>query len=387
MPRQVLLRQVFQNHGHCIPPFRFGKVRDWLQLLPSDELVKAMDRSTVVLPKGGDGSYAPPGAGGAEAALGFPWGELSEQGVQDLRRAGSALVPSGALGTSPGSCWDASQVFVRAANRRRSIVSAQALALGAMEALRSKDVPPGQSRGVLSPVEVLVQAGEDLLPVTSPGAPGFPGLGHGSTGGLEAELSRLAGIAEFPCLADFLSKLGYEGLEASKEPDSWDPLCEALLSLDGMVSLSPPMAEKAAAVKRLNFLHWTAPLQATGTEAAYAIIGPLLRELFRACEATIEGETKESDANFRGGSNPSMIIYSAEASSLAMLEGSFSLAMEAFEPEQTWPALASSLEVQLLEVDGRHCLHFLRNGQAVMPGVVPYEEFSARLSLERPNQL
>eukprot|EP00434_Breviolum_minutum_P012663 symbB.v1.2.011162.t1/scaffold705.1/size174302/9 len=60
---RLLLRQVILSHGHAVPPFPLGRVRRWLDMLPTPEESRAMDRCTVVLPRPGDGWYAPPSSG------------------------------------------------------------------------------------------------------------------------------------------------------------------------------------------------------------------------------------------------------------------------------------------------------------------------------------
>ncbi|CAK9107684.1 2-succinyl-5-enolpyruvyl-6-hydroxy-3-cyclohexene-1-carboxylate synthase [Durusdinium trenchii] len=73
---RLLLRQVVLNHGHSVPGFPLGSMRRWLELLPSSELSRDMDRCTVVLPRPGDGWYAPPSSG-TSAGAGPEKGEVT----------------------------------------------------------------------------------------------------------------------------------------------------------------------------------------------------------------------------------------------------------------------------------------------------------------------
>lgn len=55
-----LQTQVVVTHGRATPFFPLRPMRRWLELLPDKELLRELDRSTVVLPRPGDGWYAPP---------------------------------------------------------------------------------------------------------------------------------------------------------------------------------------------------------------------------------------------------------------------------------------------------------------------------------------
>ncbi|CAJ1449538.1 unnamed protein product [Effrenium voratum] len=78
--------KVVVSHGHTVPSIPLGGLRRWLPLLPTDELQRDMDRCTVVLPRPGDGWYAPP----AGANAGFPWGELTQKGAEQMLQKGAA---------------------------------------------------------------------------------------------------------------------------------------------------------------------------------------------------------------------------------------------------------------------------------------------------------
>eukprot|EP00913_Durusdinium_trenchii_P031546 g29538.t1 len=85
---------------------------------------------------------------------GFPWGELTQQGADEMMRQGQRCARDWSV--------DLSKVLLRAANRASCISSAQAFALGG----RPKQEPVEPLRQ--EPVEVLLQRGEALLPQQSP---------------------------------------------------------------------------------------------------------------------------------------------------------------------------------------------------------------------------
>lgn len=273
--------------------------------------------------------------------------------------------------SSPSLCWGgSSQVLLRAANRPRCVASAQALALGALEAA-------GKQMREL-PVEVLVQRGEDLVPQMRPSAEGFPSPSGERKDALEAELAQLQLAVQPGALAESLTAAGF----GSGSFDDVDLLSEALACVEaldatwgGGATQALPPADALAALRRLRFLRWAGPLQAAASpaEAAGAVLGPLLRELFGVCDAVLE----------QASSSPSLVVYAAEASSLACLEG----ALGAVNPAATWPSFAESLEVELIEVDGEARVALRRAGRDLFgPGVFSYgalrERFEDVLSTE-----
>lgn len=375
----TLLRQVVVNHGHCSPSLPVGPSLSWLPQLLAGPLEAELDRRTVVLPRAGDGWYAPPPESASVESpfcvpAGFPWGELSTAGAEALRRRGRGLLPV----PGPGSRDLASRLLVRAANRNRSVSAAQALVLGAAEVVQeaSGRRPP--------PVEVLLQQGEDLLPRCIPGAPGFPSPGGRdplleAQQALERDLGAISAplAGEGPLHAD-LARLA--AAAAGQELGAFDALCEALVCVQGATEMGAqqPPAEQVDAVRRLNFLRWAAPIQAGGPEAAGAVIGPLLREIFRACDSAIEA----------GPDTPELVIYSTQADALTALIGALGLATagagdtELLRSLATWPDFEASLELELVQDAGEPFIRLLHNGRAVVPGmgrdIVPYSQVRAR---------
>ncbi|CAK0867597.1 unnamed protein product [Prorocentrum cordatum] len=142
----VVMRQIVFSHGQSVPPLRLGDARHWLQRLPDPALGGAMDRCTVVMPRPGDGWYAPP-----QGAGGFPWGELTERGAQEMRGRGRQLFAGQGLPRLRLS----ERATVLAVNSPRCIASAQALVLGAQDA--EEDAAGGGGAGAgPRPVEEVV---------------------------------------------------------------------------------------------------------------------------------------------------------------------------------------------------------------------------------------
>lgn len=250
----LLLRQVVLSHGHAVPPFPLGPVRRWLEQLPSSEVSKALDRCTVVLPRPGDGWYAPPSSG---SPAGFPWGELTQRGVNQIRQQGADWAAGNAT----------SKVLLRAANRACCITSAQAFALGARE---------GSSTWT-SPWEVLVQRGEALLPQLAPKE-------TLQAASLVQEIAAALGETEPP--------------HASRRLSEAEDLCHAVMSL-------PELAGGAVeSVKRQNYLHWTQLMK----QDAGPVIWPFLAEMLHACDVRLDGD------------DTGTVIYAVDAASLVCLE-------------------------------------------------------------------
>jgi len=339
----LLLRQVLCNHGHCVPPFRMGSMREWLPLLPEPELTSAMDRCTVLSPRPGDGFYAPPPGSNEDGDAGFPWGELTSRGVERMKRAGRRHLCSP---SAVAACakLDRAGILVRAVNRPRSIASAQAAVLGACEAAAATSP---------SPVEILLQGGEDLLPSAT--------VPLGSMEEAEQELDRAALPAED---VQALCDAGRRGAEMGIA--DWDRLLEAALCLedaDVPASITFSAGERTA-LRRLAVARRTAGLQPVGARALAAVcevIGPLLRELLRACDAALEGRL---DAG--------VVFYASQADALACTVAALNLRASGGQdlsagPPCSWPAFGEALEVALIDEGGEPCLCFAYEGQAVLP--------------------
>lgn len=340
---RVMLRQILANHGHCIPPFRVGQVREWLQLLPGDEAVASMDRCTVVLPRPGDGFYAPPASSNEDGASGFPWGELTATGAEQMRRLGREQLFAAAGGRE----WDPARVFVRAANRPRSVASAQAAVQGALEAYSDSTGGGATTPVAARPVEVLLQGGEDLVPSHAPPAAATP-----AEGTVEADVDE-------HLLRSLGERCGERGWNL-------DQLLEAALCLEAASGLQAGLglsADELATLRRASWQRWAAPMLPVGlmeaspappaAAAALAAAGPLLRELLSACEAALGGST-----------GADTVLYVTQANALACVLAAFGLRPAAAaagvqEPlHGPWPSFAESLEVALVEVRGQPCLRF-----------------------------
>lgn len=386
MAPQLLLRQVVQHHGRCVPPFRFGRTLEWLHRLPSGEVLNALENCTVVLPRLGDGWYAPPTSSGYEAPAGFPWGELTDTGAEQMRRRGAALAASG----HPASTWTTDAVLVRATNRRPSIGSAQAMVWGALDpppadgsdGAAGTSTRPQHSR-LARPVEVLLTQGEDLLPQVAPGLPEYPKLSGSAADAFSAMEDQIACRREE--LIGALEKNGcHDASSAHVVATDWDTLCEALMCLEGSgIALGPGTDEAAAAIKQFNFLRWAAPLEAAGMEASIRTVQPLLRDVLAACDASL------LTAPPSGEHSGALVVYLTQADALAAMlgvlgfAGTYPLDSRGHRRWQ-WPTFGSSLQIELLRSDGDTYVKFSASGLPVFHDqgsapIFPYSPFRSRV--------
>lgn len=373
---RVLLRQVVFNHGQCVPPARIGPMTHWLPLLPSTETINALDRCTVVLPRGGDGWYAPPtNTGGTND--GFPWGEATADGVAQMRSAGRRLVlgerrPPGAArvdvqgAPSRPARRTLEEVTVRSLNYSCCIKSAGALISGAQEAFDDSPAEPEGPRAMHHPVEVLLQQSEDLTVQLAPEMAEYPAL----AGDAEAQCAEL----EKPMMHQMLQiaqslpdPFGDDLTEIAHR--SFDEACQILSCLEAarVVDANGPMSEKISALKRFRFMRWAAPLHAGGPETAALVVGPLLSELFRAFDEALEAPA-EADVV------APMSLYFSDGPALAALLTSFGLGgAERTSPrweKLAWPDFASSFELVLIEADGGDpFLQIIHDGEVFVPGL------------------
>lgn len=331
-PERLLLRQVLLSHGRTTPQLPLGSLMRWLPSLPSKEASTSMDRSTVVLPRPGDGWYAPPAM---SSSAGFPWGELTAEGVQQMYLLGQGLCKEAVPST-----WQ-----LRSAGLGRCVSAAQALAWGGLET---------QGDRYAKPVEVLVSGGEALLPQLRPGDEGFPEPFEES---LEEVASRRAVQAT---LAERLAAELDIPVEDVADFDA-DELCRAAVAMEGLnqgaVDLRP--------IRRLNYRSWAMPLRQSDLPSAVPVIGPLISEMIRAFDAALEG------------SDLVLVVYVADASSLVCIENSMSSDASSRIISDTWPADAESLSLELRQ-SGSEVLFALR-GRDGHAEVVPYEALRARL--------
>lgn len=349
----------------------------WLPRLPQEDVSAALDRCTVVLPRPGDGWYAAPG--GSSGPDGFPWGDLTAKGATAMHSAGQGLVhseqrPRGAarafkddtiLRPARRSLKD---VTVRSLNLQRNIMSAQGLVAGAQQALQD-----GSSQRQW-PVEVLLQQSEDLVAQVSPATADYPGL-VGERGVQLKEMMQPMTVQ----LLEVARSLGSHGAELASlaTEDNFEQACDVLacLEAEGLVEpLGRAMTEKVSALSRFRFLRWVAPIHAGGSEAAKLVVGPLLQELFRACD--------------RAGESPAepdrpvpLVIYVSHAEAIATTLASLGMVgadrTSARWEKLTWPSFGSSLEIALVTDEaGELFLQLIHDGEVYVPGlgrdIIPY---------------
>lgn len=379
---RVLLRQVLFNHGQHIPQVRIGSADPWLSLVPDKAVSSNFDRRTVVLPRPGDGWYATPASSGGFD--GYPWGDLSAAGATTMSAAGRALMraekrPCGAARdvdekavSRPGR-RNLDDITVRCLNTQKNVMSAQGLVAGAQEFLQEES---GARQG---PTEVLLGGGEDLMAQLNPTTADYPRLPHASdakVGDLMAPM-----VSQFLEVASSLQSQSAELVQLIQQ--DFSQAFDVLLSLESHGFLQGSRSgtlEKVDALKRFQFMRWAAPLHAGGPEAASEVVGPLLQELFRACEAAGESPAAADEP-------VPLIVYVSHAPALAALLTSFGLTSggtgSSVGKSQTWPSFGSSLELILLhDGQGELFLQFIHDGEVYVPGlgrdILPYDSVRQR---------
>merc|ERR1719162_1091198 len=106
------------------------------------------------------------------------------------------------------------------------------------------------------------------------------------------------------------------------------------------------MMEKVSALKRFQFSRWVAPIHVGGAEAAVRVVGPLLDELFRACEAAADDPAEPDEP-------VPLMLYVLNAEALMCALASLGLAgadrTSTRWEKLTWPKFGSSLELVLVK--------------------------------------
>lgn len=380
---RVLLRQVLFNHGQHVPQVRIGSAEPWLSLVPDKAVSSNFDRRTVVLPRPGDGWYATPAS--SAGFDGYPWGDLSAKGATTMSAAGRALMraerrPCGAARdvdekavSRPGR-QNLDDITVRCLNTQKNVMSAQGLVAGAQEFLQEEGGAARQG-----PTEVLLGGGEDLMVQLNPSMADYPRLPHASGAKVEDLMAPM--VSQFLEVASGLQSQSAELVQLIQQ--DFNQAFDVLLSLEShgfLQGSKAGMLEKVDALKHFQFMRWAAPLHAGGPEAAAEVVGPLLQELFRACEAAGESPAAVDEP-------VPLIVYVSHAPALAALLTSFGLTggetASSIGKSQTWPSFGSSLELVLLHDDqGELFLQFVHDGVVYVPGlgrdVLPYESVRQR---------
>jgi hypothetical protein len=266
-------------------------------------------------------------------------------------------------------------VTVRSVNSSRTVKSAQALIFGAQEALQEMNTS-GNPYKARQPVEVLLQHGEDLTAQVTADMEDYPAL-EGEHG------SQVLKQMEPMCLQllEVAKSLGEPGADlANLMEHNLERAFEVLICLEALGFIEPLWQETVAALKHFHFLRYVTPLRASGPEGAALVIGPLLQELFRACDASLD-MSEDLDEPVP------MILYMSQAEAIAAL--SAALRMTSAEcsntqwEELTWPRFGASMELILVKnAVGDLFLQLLHDGDEYVPGLgrylIPYEKLRDR---------
>lgn len=335
------LRQIFVHYGESTPLRRLGDSKPWLSVLPQDGSFEEHNRRTVILPRPGDGWYAPPSTGATD---GFPWAQLTTRGVQQMFDFGA---------TALGPNAQPERFLVRTFGADMAIQSAQALCSGAQRAAASSHI-----------TEVFLQRGEELEPALRPHEKDFP-----------IELSKSSSRAD-ALRMDAVAAVSSRFSGVNFGDQRWEDVCGVLACLGGASTLSP---EQTSAVGIHAFDLWTTPFH-NDPAAAVDVLGPFLCDIFGAHSEVVD-DTFDNDEDIQ--------IFVLPAETLAALTGVLGVAPEAAALTQTnrpgtlgpWPAFGTHLEVALTADPATEAsIEISYNGQSLESGSKTWKALQPRLS-------
>jgi len=336
-----MLRHIFVQHGRCAPLRRLGDPWPWLQQLPDEARLQELDRQTVVFPRPGDGFYAPPSTLGSD---GFPWGQLTAWGDDEMRKVGLTL------GTSAAP----QQLVVRAVASDASVQSAQAVAVGMCKASGSRHV-----------TEIFLQNHEELSPALSCGELDFPTLGTAATGQANEVVA---------AIVDLISSC-HPGSSTSHH--CWEELFTALVCLNDGQQVTDSAFH---AIANRAFELWSAPFQIDPSLAA-----PVLGGLFQSICTSLD---EASHSNLSQSDNDEVLLFVMPAEAQIVLAATFGLAPEfgkagsAARPQGSWPAPGTVLELSAVpDLHTRSLAVRLLYGGVPLAADLPWPALRNRLAM------
>eukprot|EP00450_Noctiluca_scintillans_P028435 CAMPEP_0194540040 /NCGR_PEP_ID=MMETSP0253-20130528/80181_1 /TAXON_ID=2966 /ORGANISM="Noctiluca scintillans" /LENGTH=326 /DNA_ID=CAMNT_0039386377 /DNA_START=20 /DNA_END=997 /DNA_ORIENTATION=+ len=252
----TLVRHVLVRHGQCVPWRPTGAARSWLRHLPETCDLRVIDRASIVLPRPGDGWYAPP-----ERGDGFPWGQLTALGLREARALGRTLSP----------LLDRHRLLIRALNCAASVQTAQALASGLIQ-------------DSLEVLEVLVENGDDLMPSTAI-SNRFPWRGAGDSPAYAEEEAALRAAVDAVVVGFGIHDFDVRSRTLEELASDVECVVEAQDTLETV------NAETIRSLGRFAFARVAAPLHADPAclgEVLGALAGDLLRSIDEA--ASVESQ-------------------------------------------------------------------------------------------------
>lgn len=347
------LRHIFVHHGACTPLRRIGSPKLFFDRLPSHEDLKELERRTILLPRLGDGFYAPaPTTGDA-----FPWGQLTAHGLRDMRELGKILATP-CPGRKQGIHLE--DLLIRTVGTDACVQTASAIALGIADASESSQV-----------TEVMMQNQDELYPSLNLEEPGFPLSDSTLTDAEEVQmLTKQAAAAVHATFPD-------------ADCNTLSDLCKVISCVWGETSIPKEVSE---ALGSLAFALWAAPFHANPA-CASTVLEALLQDVVVRMERASLGDGHQLVAE----GDPSVRLFVVPPETLIVLAGTIGVAQEVRKIGHgasvvgAWPSPGSRLEIELvLDREGVPCVHVSYNGEAVAEclgrELLPWESFKPRVS-------
>lgn len=337
------LRHIFVQHGACTPLRRISSPKPFFAWLPSSEDLKELEQKTILLPRLGDGFYAPAPTIGDR----FPWGQLTAQGLRDMKDIGRSLAtpcPGRPEGVQPEN------LLIRTVGNDACVQSASAMAVGIADASGSSHVS-----------EVLMQNQDELYPSMYLGEPDFPTA--------PAATADSALVAENVEVVHTAAAAAVHAVFAEAPCDELTDICRIISSLGDGIPINPDLRN---ALGSLTFALWAAPFHANPA-CAGSVLGALLRDILgRMDKAALDQAALVPLDSLAEEGDPSTRLFVVPPETLIVLAATLGYAPEmkkishednAFD---VWPVPGSRLEMELVvDREGVPCIHVTFNGKAL----------------------